>query len=1637
MKKLSLLFALLCVSVMGFAIDWSGVDWLANSNEKYKLLITPNFGDQFGGKRQEGTNLWIGFPSAAFGDMSIEQSGGAGAWKTFALSNFPNQENQFTVVCDGTTYTFDVYFVDGSTKSNPALTLNSTAETLDATAPAETFQIVPSQSGDGAVSYESSNAGIASVDNTGLVTAVGRGKATITVSTAETATYAAASKTLTVTVTGPINWDGIGWLSGSNDKYKLSISPEISDTYGGKHVQNGTDLWIGFPSAAFGDMSIEQSGGAGAWKTFALSNFPNQENQFTVVCDGKTYTFDVYFADGTGSGADPEPTEIYDVNFALQSQGGVASAKSGNEAGLANDGNIGSRWWSETAEMTDEQKNDQWWQVNLGQRRIFNTIQIVWEGAWGKSFDIQISDDGSAWTTVKEIRNQNLAGETFPYTQNIELDAKKTAQYVRFQGIERGTGYAYSFWEFRVLLPGVSVLTSIDLSAAGAITALGGAGMVMTATPKDQNGQAMEAAVSYEITPAAAGHMDGNTFIPDQIGNASIRAYNGEVYSNAVVVAVYDGTNVALNKGDDKITASGYDTGANLYPRFAVDADEGSLWSARVGETGDERVYDAWIAVDLGAYYNINLIAIRWEGACSKHYHVDFSANGTDWRTAYNAGWNAVATHWEYLIGTGEDATKVKYVRVWSTEAVSQYGTKIMALQVYGTEWVDTGDTEAPVMTSASLVSCSFHKAVINVAATDNHEVARFHVVDAANGIDANFAADVNGQAQINLDVNESTEYHLTITAQDAANNESAGLSVEFTSPAMGADLALNKPVEASGEDPAQPATNAVIENDALWWSAFAGETGDERIYDAWLSVDLGGFYDINKIRIRWEGACSKNYRVEFSANKTDWRVAYLGGHNAVATHWEEFMDTEEDNTKVRYVRVFSTEAVSQYGIKIMALRVYGVPWVPASDTEKPEMVSAALVSNTHNSAVISVSATDDNEVVKYHVVDAGNSINAELVPTDGKITVTGLNQETAYHFTITAIDAAAKESDNNIVVDVTTSAYNTVPTEAAPVPTWPAAQVKSLYSDTYDFAPASLNSYNEDWWDNPNMNEGNIDGDHYLHYDLYRNGMIGWQYGEISVASLEKLHIDIFASKAGSVTIRPITVGGPNTPYTLNLAANQWNSFDIALTEFAGHDWTKLFQFAIEAYQAGGLVGEHISVDNVYFYRETAIEDDEKPTNVSASAQVFFYSLKLTVSAEDNSGDVHFVVMNGENQVAVGDAVSGVATTLMVNNLTPGTAYSLNVIASDAANNEADPVNVVATTLAAPGAAPAPTHEAKAVKSIYSEAYESAIPVGINFNEAWWQAPTIAQEVSLGGNNARYYGGLNTNGVFGITWSGDHKLDAAGYQKVHFHIYPTNSATIEIYPVIAPEGEFHKVSQELVGGQWNEVVIDYSEKTFAPFNQFGVVYTAALGDFFIDNLYFFSDPDYARDGLTVGNYGTICLPQAGEIVGATLYEIADYANNMIYVDEVQDGVMEAGKPYIFQATSDKLNVYYTSATVEGTAGSANGLHGFYNLTNEDAQFNIPVDEGNYILYQNQYWLVSGRAAYINNFRAYIKIGEINYTAPSPSRRRVAMAVNGEQTATGMDAINATDAPVKMVINGQLFILRGEKMYDTTGRLVK
>ena len=1395
-----------------------------------------------------------------------------------------------------------------------------------------------------------------------------------------------------------IDWSGYAWIGNGSgnaaytDKFKMTLAEgQALVNIQSPGFATAPGIYTTFPA---GIISCTLPASAydvqGAGMILHVDAFTAQETEITVVHGTGTAVFTVYYADGTtGGGGDPEPTEIYDTNFALVSLGASATSDNGGTANNAIDGNDGSSW--ESTHGVDAVKLT----IDLGQKRIFNTVQIRWEGAYGKAFTIDVSNDGTDWTTVKSV-DETLSG--FPHEQTLEF-AKTTAKYIRFNGIERGTQWGYNMFSFRVLLPDVSTLTSINLTAPATIAQIGGAGVALTAQPKDQNGQNMEAEVSWEITPAAAGHMSGSTFIPDQAGSATIRAYNGEIFSPAVSIIGVASANLALSTNistDNKIVAqSAVDPNGSQYDAFyAVDGNLGSVWQGRPDgiSGGDDaaRTFDSWFVVDLGAFYNIDLVALHFEGACSELYHIDFSANNTDWNLGYNlvgaGGINARNDYWTEL----DNNTKVRYVRFWSTKAATEWGMKLFEFEVYGTEW-SSGDEEKPVMVSASLVSSTINSAVIAVSATDNDEVARFHVVDGTNGIDANYTPS-EGKITI-TGLTHNTAYNFTITAKDASNNESANTKeVAVTTPFDGSiNLALNQPCEAgyTNTNPAEQAGAANDGNDGTNWNTYADRPASEE----WWYVDLGNIYNLTNITIYWGGTYSTNYilqaRVDApsAADKAD-DAAWV----TLASVTDAAADAEK-STDVsgvgRYVRIHSLAKSSNF------FRV--------RDAQ----------------AVIAVAATDNQGIANYHVVDAGNSFDANFAAEAGNITVTGLTGGTNYTLVITAVDFFGNESENSKSVAVNTTAHLTAPDAACPAPTWDASLVKAMYSPTYNA------DYNHQDWNSGTVATEDEFGRKYV---TNNNGYFGADGFSLNCLMMEKLHYDIWIENDATIRFVPIWgAGKPEQGITVNLAGQQWNSIDINLSEYSIiTDWSNIYQMKID--QASNLT---FWVANAYFYREAPYVDNVAPTNASASvAAEGFYSVQITAQAEDNSGAVSFKVMNGDVQLATGAAASGAATTIVVNGLALGTNYNFNVVAYDEAGNEAAPVAVAATTKALPASAPEQTEEASNVKALYSDVYTPVVAVE-NYCEWWWESPTVHTNYTLGeGDHVLFYDNNHQEGAsFGWAWSGDNKINFSGYQKLHMSIYPTQAGTIEVYPVVAGVTT-NKVSETLTANQWNEVVLDYTDKTFAPLNQIGFINFYGLGEFFVDNVYFFREPGYTRN-VTNGNYGTICLPQAGEIVGATLYEIADYANNMIYVDEVEGGVMEAGKPYIFQATSDKLNVYYTSATVEETAGSANGLHGFYNLENENAQFDIPEDAGNYILYQNQYWLVKDRAAYIANFRAYIVLDDITPKAAAPGIRRVAMQVNGQNTTTGVDNLNAGETPVKVMINGQ------EKMYDTTGRLVK
>ncbi|GIE92891.1 hypothetical protein Ari01nite_03560 [Paractinoplanes rishiriensis] len=123
----------------------------------------------------------------------------------------------------------------------------------------------------------------------------------------------------------------------------------------------------------------------------------------------------------------------------LLSQGKPALASTsengGAPAAAAVDGNTGTRWGSAWADP-------QWLRVDLGATATVSSVQLIWEAAYARAYQIQTSADGSSWTTIHS--KSNGAGGT----ETIGLSG--VGRYIRMYGTARATGYGYSLYEFNV-----------------------------------------------------------------------------------------------------------------------------------------------------------------------------------------------------------------------------------------------------------------------------------------------------------------------------------------------------------------------------------------------------------------------------------------------------------------------------------------------------------------------------------------------------------------------------------------------------------------------------------------------------------------------------------------------------------------------------------------------------------------------------------------------------------------------------------------------------------------------------------------------------------------------------------------------------------------------------------------------------------------------------------------------------------------------------------------------------------------------------------------------------------------------------------------------------------------------------------
>ncbi len=122
----------------------------------------------------------------------------------------------------------------------------------------------------------------------------------------------------------------------------------------------------------------------------------------------------------------------------LDDQGAIdlaGPAVSRHPARYAVDGNPKTRWSSAF-------RDPEWITIDLGAPAEITRVRLSWEKAYATAYRIQVSSDGSAWTTVKDVTDGHGGIE--------ELDVAASGRYVRLEGITRATPWGFSLFEFEV-----------------------------------------------------------------------------------------------------------------------------------------------------------------------------------------------------------------------------------------------------------------------------------------------------------------------------------------------------------------------------------------------------------------------------------------------------------------------------------------------------------------------------------------------------------------------------------------------------------------------------------------------------------------------------------------------------------------------------------------------------------------------------------------------------------------------------------------------------------------------------------------------------------------------------------------------------------------------------------------------------------------------------------------------------------------------------------------------------------------------------------------------------------------------------------------------------------------------------------
>lgn len=257
------------------------------------------------------------------------------------------------------------------------------------------------------------------------------------------------------------------------------------------------------------------------------------------------------------------------------------------------------------------------------------------------------------------------------------------------------------------------------------------------------------------------------------------------------------------------------------------------------------------------------------------------------------------------------------------------------------------------------------------------------------------------------------TSYAIKVRAYDAASNESGDSNiVNLTT--LEEEYPTISAVTANEDDGNVPA-NTIDNNLSTRWSA-EGD-GD------WIRWDLGGTYTVTTVDIGFYNGNSRSYDfdLEVSTDGSGWTQVFSGESSGTTLNQETFSVIPTQGRYVRYVGYgnsyndWNSLTEADIGVLVDDTPDTTAPSTPTGLTLVDECCSSVTLSWT--------ASTDDVAVVGYKVYTDGSN---PLTVTELTATITGLEPDTTYTFTVSAFDEAQNESSQSSELNVTTEEDHT-----------------------------------------------------------------------------------------------------------------------------------------------------------------------------------------------------------------------------------------------------------------------------------------------------------------------------------------------------------------------------------------------------------------------------------------------------------------------------------------------------------------------------------------------------------------------------------------------------------------------------------